>query len=74
MSRVTGKYLWILKRAATDDWLITRLIASRDDDSEAEAAFVPTLLLPSEKLLRLTPQPTPAPAATAAAPAAARRR
>ena len=40
MSRVTGKYLWILKRAATDDWLITRLIASRDDDDEAEAAFV----------------------------------
>jgi ketosteroid isomerase-like protein/catechol 2,3-dioxygenase-like lactoylglutathione lyase family enzyme len=33
---VTGKYLWILARGAEEKWLITRLIASRDDSGGEE--------------------------------------
>lgn len=32
-TRVAGKYLWILRRTAQADWIVTRLIASRDDDT-----------------------------------------
>ena len=35
ISRVTGKYLWILQRSPRGEWAVTRLIASRDEDGEA---------------------------------------
>ena len=31
---VTGKYLWLLRRATAGPWLVTRLIVSRDGGSE----------------------------------------
>lgn len=36
-TEVTGKYLWILARGTDERWLITRLIASRDDSAEEPA-------------------------------------
>lgn len=38
-SRVTGKYLWILKRTGADDWLVTRLIASRDAEDDMDGRY-----------------------------------
>jgi uncharacterized protein (TIGR02246 family) len=40
--RVTGKYLWLLRRAAGQQWRIARLIVSRDDapDDEGDAGGV----------------------------------
>ena len=55
-SHVTGKYLWILERSRTDEWILTRLIACRDDDATAvetaEEAMVEraVAVLPGEDL------------------------
>lgn len=35
-THVGGKYLWLLRRVGPDDWILTRLIASRDQE-ETEA-------------------------------------
>jgi ketosteroid isomerase-like protein len=35
----TGKYFWLLQRAAPDVWQISRLIVSRDDKLGAEPRF-----------------------------------
>lgn len=37
-TQVTGKYLWLLRRTAAEPWKVARLIVSRDDESDAEAA------------------------------------
>ncbi len=37
-NQVTGKYLWLLRRTATEPWRITRLIVSRDAESDEHAA------------------------------------
>ena len=36
--QVTGKYLWLLRRTTTEPWRITRLIVSRDAESDEHAA------------------------------------
>jgi hypothetical protein len=35
-ARVTGKYLWLLRRTPAEPWRIARLIVSRNDESDAE--------------------------------------
>jgi uncharacterized protein (TIGR02246 family) len=37
-AQVTGKYLWLLRRTAPETWRVARLIVSRDDESDADAA------------------------------------
>lgn len=47
VSRVTGKYLWMLRRTAEKEWKVTRLIASRDEDRFRERAVA---ILPGDDL------------------------
>ena len=37
-AQVTGKYLWLLSRTPGGEWRVARLIVSRDDESDEEAA------------------------------------
>jgi uncharacterized protein (TIGR02246 family) len=37
-SRVTGKYLWLLRRAPAGPWRVARLIVSRDEDANRDAS------------------------------------
>jgi ketosteroid isomerase-like protein len=37
VTRVTGRYLWLLRRTAAEPWRIARLIVSRNDESDREA-------------------------------------
>ena len=37
-AQINGKYLWVLKRSAAGEWKVSRMIISRDEAWEPEAA------------------------------------